>query len=212
MNSPEVEPGNKFGVVEQGKDMRLCILNKGNWAKPEIFIHKALHNWVSLAQGNVHLDCALTVPNIMNLLLGYTVHVSKDGRQVIVRHMLVGELPKLFILVRVVFGMVSRMFVTSAISQPNIIAPIGQHKGRCFVLVVDKPGVRTIKKSMLKDDGFESVSNQAAFPLYPENSKDVSILSDNLVGLNRVVIELAVVNELQLGLRMSAPHKCHQHN
>ena len=62
---------------------------------------------------------------------------------------------------------------------------------------------------MLKDDGFEAISNLACLPLDPEDSKDVSILSDNFVGLDRVVIELAVVNELQLGLRMRTPHKCH---
>lgn len=108
--------------------------------------------------------------------------------------------------------MVSRMLVASAVAQPNIIAPIGQHKGRCFVLVVDEPGVRAIEQSVLKDDGLESLPNQAAFALNPENSEDVSVFSDNFVSLDWVVVELAVVNELQLGLRMRTPHKPHQHN
>lgn len=65
---------------------------------------------------------------------------------------------------------------------------------------------------MLKDDGFEAISNLTCLPLDPEDSKYVSILSDNFVGLDGVVVELAVVNELELGLRMSTVCHCQQNS
>jgi hypothetical protein len=55
--------------------------------------------------------------------------------------MLESKLPKLFILIRVVFGVVSGMFITPAVSQPNIVAFIGEKKTWCFVLIVDDPGI-----------------------------------------------------------------------
>lgn len=121
--------------------MRLSIFDKCDWAKSKVFIHEGLHNWVSLGQGNMHLNGALAVPNVMSLLFCYAVHVGEEGREVVVSHMLESEFPKLFVFVGVVFGMVSRVLVTSAVSQPNIIAFIGEHESWGLVLVVDEPGV-----------------------------------------------------------------------
>lgn len=57
---------------------------------------------------------------------------------------------------------------------------------------------------MLQDDGFETVLDLAALALYAEDGKDVSVLSHHLVRLHWVVVELAVVHELQLCLGVRA--------
>lgn len=53
---------------------------------------------------------------------------------------------------------------------------------------------------MLQDDGFEAVSDLTALALDAEDGEDVSVFGDDLVGLDGVVIVLAVVCELELGL------------
>lgn len=58
--------------------------------------------------------------------------------------MLEGELPKLFVFVGIVPGVVAGVFVASAVAKPNIISLIGKHESWSFVLVVDKPGIRAI--------------------------------------------------------------------
>jgi hypothetical protein len=81
------------------------------------------------------------VPNVMRFLFGHVIDIGKQCGQIIVSHMLESKLPKLFILIRIVLGVVSGMFVTPAVSQPNIVAFIGEKKTWCFVLIVDDPGI-----------------------------------------------------------------------
>lgn len=116
--------------------------------------------------------------------------------------MLEGKLPKLFVLVRVVLGMVPRVFVPPAVAQPDVVALVGQHESRRFVFVVDKPGVRTVEQAMLQDDWLCPVLDLRALTLYPKHSENVSVLSDDPVSLHRIIVVLAVVSKLQLGLRM----------
>ena len=47
----------------------------GNWAKPKIFIHEFFNCWVLFAEGDVHLDCALAVAEIVDCLVGNVVYV-----------------------------------------------------------------------------------------------------------------------------------------
>lgn len=49
---------------------------------------------------------------------------------------------------------------------------------------------------MLQDDGFETVSDLGALALDAEDSEDVSVLRDDLMGLDGVIVVLAVVREL----------------
>ena len=117
--------------------------------------------------------------------------------------MLESKLPKLFILIRVVFGVVSGMFITPAVSQPNIVAFIGEKKTWCFVLIVDDPGICTIKKTVLQNDWFESFSNGCTLALNSEKSENVSVLGHHPVCLNWIVVVFAIIGELQLGLGVS---------
>jgi hypothetical protein len=55
----------------------------------------------------MHLNGALAVTDVMWLLVGHFVHVGEKSGQVVICHVLEGEFPKLFIFVRVVFGVVS---------------------------------------------------------------------------------------------------------
>jgi len=63
--------------------------------------------------------------------------------------MLESKLPKLFAFVRIVFSMVSRMFVASAVAKPNIISFVGKHKTWGLIFVIDDPSIRTIKEPVL---------------------------------------------------------------
>lgn len=158
----------------------------------------------------MHLDGALRVANVMRLLLRDVVDVGEKCRQVVVCHMLEGKLPKLFVLVWVVLGMVPGMLVSSAVAQPHVVSLVRQHESRRFVLVVDEPGVRTIEQAMLQDDRFSSVLDLRALALYPKHSENVAVLSDDPVSLHRIIVVFAIVSKLQLGLGMRAFRKCQQ--
>jgi hypothetical protein len=150
------------------------------------------------------------MPNIANFLLGDAIHIGEDSWKVKVCHVLKSKLPKLFIFIGVIFGVIPRVFITSAVAQPDVIASICQHKCRCLVLIVDKPRVRTIKESMLEDDWFEAFSNNASFSLDSEHGEDIAILGDHFMGLDRIMIVFAVVHELKLCFRMRGVATCKQ--
>ena len=180
--------------------MRFCIFDIGNRPKGKIFIDKMLNNFVVFAQSDVHLNSSLTMAYVVHFLVAYFVDVVEESWKVIIGHVLECELPKLFAFIWVEFGMISRMFVTSAISKPNIISLICDHEGRSLVFVIDEPSIRTIKESMLKNNRFQPFLNDTIFPLNSEDGQDVSIISDNMVLLNGVIVEFAVVSEVELGL------------
>lgn len=157
----------------------------------------------------MHLNGALTVTDIVNSLFGNTIDIGKNGWEIIVCHVLEGEFPKLFIFIRIVFGMISRVLIPSAVSKPNVIPFIRQHECGCFILIVNKPCIRTIKEAMLKDNRFGAFPDGCPFPLYSKHSEDVSVLGNDFVGLDRIVVILAVVHKLKLCLRMRAPQAQH---
>ena len=55
---------------------------------------------------------------------------------------------------------------------------------------------------MLQENRFSPLPDGSSFPLDAENSKNVPVLSGNMVLLRRVVVELTVFGEVQFGLRM----------
>lgn len=120
------------------------MINIANWSKSKIFINQTLNHLISFGKCNMHLNGALTVPNIVNFLSSNGIDILEDSRKIVVSHMLEGELPKFFVFIRVVFGMVARMLVTSAITEPYIISAIGKHKAWSFILIIDKPSIRAI--------------------------------------------------------------------
>jgi hypothetical protein len=65
------------------------------------------------------------MPNVVRLLFGDVVHISEESGKIIVGHILERKLPKVLVFVRIVFGVISGMFVSSTVSHPNIIAAIG---------------------------------------------------------------------------------------
>lgn len=153
----------------------------------------------------MHLNGALTVTDIMNLLLGVVVNIPEGSRKIMVGHMLESEFPKLFILVGIQSSMISRMFVASAVSEPNIIPFVGQHEGRSFVFVIDDPSVGTVKESMLKKYWFEARLNCGIFLLDAEHGENISIVSGDFMSLDGIVVVLAVVCEIEFGLGVSTP-------
>ena len=66
---------------------------------------------------------------------------------------------------------------------------------------------------MLQENGFSSLPDSSSLPLDAENSKNVPILSGDMVLLRRVVEELTVVGEVQFGLWMDTKsYGCKQQN
>jgi hypothetical protein len=55
---------------------------------------------------------------------------------------------------------------------------------------------------MLKDDRFRPFSDKCSFSLYSKHSEDISVLGNDFVRLDRIIVVLAVVHKLKLGLRM----------
>ena len=124
------------------------VFDSGYRSESEIFVDQILHNRVVFAQCDMHLHGSLTVPNVVNFLVGQLVDVGEDGRKVKVSHMLEGKIPKFLIFVRIVLGVVPRMFVSSAIAKPNIVALVGKHEARCFIFIIENPGIRTVSQPM----------------------------------------------------------------
>lgn len=87
--------------------MRLCILDIGYWPEGKVLIDECFDNWIPFAECDVHLNGALTVPNVMNFLFGDVVYVGENSWQIVVCHMLEGELPELLVLVWIVLGVIS---------------------------------------------------------------------------------------------------------
>lgn len=105
--------------------MGLGIFDVGHRSKPEVLVNEPLYHWIPLGKGNVHLDSALAVTQVVGFLLGLAVDVGEKGRQVVVGHVLEGELPKLLVLVGVVFGVVAGVLVAATVAQPYIEALVG---------------------------------------------------------------------------------------
>ena len=134
------------------------MLEVGNGSKGKVLVDECLHNWVAFAEGDVHLHGALAVTDVVDFLGGDFIDVGEEGRQIVVGHVLEGEFPKLFVFVRVVLGVVTGVFVSAVVAQPDIVSSVSEHESWSFVFFVDEPSVGTICKSMLEQYGFESFS------------------------------------------------------
>jgi hypothetical protein len=139
----------------------------------------------------------------MNFLLGMIVDVVKDSWEVKIGHVLESELPKLFIFVWIVSDMFSRVFVSSAVTEPDIESSVGSHKCRGSEIIINDPAVRRVEKSMLEEDWLETFNDGGAFSLNPIDSQNVAIFSGNLVFLERVFEVGTVLLKFQLGFRMN---------
>lgn len=93
----------------------------------------------------MHLDASLAVSYVMRFLIGNFVDIGEESREIMVSHVLEGEFPKLLIFVGIVFGMIPRVFVSSAVAEPDIVSPISKHEGWSFILIVDNPSIRAIE-------------------------------------------------------------------
>ena len=156
VKSSQMEPLDHRVMVQQAQDMRFCVFDIGDRSKSKILINIFLNNGISLAEGYMHLHGALTVSNVVQFLVGDLVDVGEDCGEVVIGHVLEGELPKLFTFVGIVFYVFSWMFITSAVAQPYIVTFIGKHESRSFVLVVKQPSVGTVQKTVLEENGFET--------------------------------------------------------
>lgn len=84
------------------------------------------------------------MPDIVNFLPSNAIDMLENSRKIIISHMLEGKLPKFFIFIGVVFGVITRMFVASAVTEPYIIATVGEHKSWSFIFIIDDPSVRAV--------------------------------------------------------------------
>lgn len=152
----------------------------------------------------MHLHSSLAVSSIANLLFGDSVDIGEDGGEIVVCHMLEGELPKLLIFVWIVFGVISGVFISATVAYPHIVASIGQQKSWGFIFVIDYPCVGTVEKTVLEDDGFKSFSDGGAFSLDSEHGENVAVLGHYLVRLNWVFKVFAIVHEVEFRLGVDA--------
>jgi hypothetical protein len=98
---------------------------------------------------------------------------------------------------------ISGVFVASIVSEPDVVALIGEHEAGSFVFIIDEEGVAGVKKAMLQDDGLESGRDERILFLNSEHSENVSIFGFDKVFFNGVFVVLAVVDEWVFGLRVS---------
>lgn len=137
----QLVPLEEQGFIEQVDQGGILIGNVSHWAKTKIFVHVGLHHAVSLGEGDVHLDGALAVPQVVQLLVGGCVDVGENCRQIVVSHVLESELPKLLVFVGVVLHVLARVFVASAVPHPHIISRICQDESKSFALFIKHPSI-----------------------------------------------------------------------
>lgn len=130
--------------------MRLWILYISDRSECKVFVQKLLDHSILLRQSDEHLNSSLAVTNVMHFLRCLVVDVSKNCREIKVSHMLESELPELFIFVWVIFGVVSWMFVSSTITEPDIISSVGHDESRSPELVIYDPSIRWVYQPMLE--------------------------------------------------------------
>lgn len=51
----------------------------GDWTKPEVFVHHVLDVGLALSEGNMHLNGALAVADVVQFLFCFCVDVSEHG-------------------------------------------------------------------------------------------------------------------------------------
>jgi hypothetical protein len=134
-------PWDELRMVKESEHMRFSVLDIGDWSKTEVFVNERLYHRVAFAECNVHLNCALTMPNVMRFLFGDVVHVGEEGGKIVVCHVLESELPKLLVLVRIILCMIAGVFITSTVSKPDIVPLISEHESRRFIFIIYKPSV-----------------------------------------------------------------------
>ncbi len=123
------------------------------------------------------------------------INVFEECRKIEISHMLESELPKFSIFIWIHSCMISRMLVSSIVSEPYIISLICQHKSWSFVLVINKEGIRWVKKSMLKNDRLKTCSDLSIFLLNSKHLQNISIFSFHKMLLNWIFVVLAILNE-----------------
>jgi hypothetical protein len=97
------------------------------------------------------------------------------------------------------------VFVASAVSEPHIVALVSQHEPWRLVLIVDEPSIGTVEESVLQENRFESFFDNRSLSLDAEDGQNIAVICNNLVGLHRVVVVLAIVGEGELGFRVGTP-------
>ena len=150
MNMPEFVPLDNRCLIQETENVGSLMSNIDHRPKPEIFVEQRFYHRVLLGQSNVHLNGALRVANVINLLLGLASDVAEGCWKVIVSHMLECKFPETSIFVGVELCMVARMLVTTIISHPNIEPLIGEDEARCLILIVYQPSIRTVEQSVLQ--------------------------------------------------------------
>lgn len=177
--------------------MGLLVVDVGHRAETEVFVDQAFHDGVVFGQGDVHLDGALRMPDVVNFLLGLVRDISECRRDIIIRHILECKFPEGRILLRIIFGVIQGVFIPSAIAQPHIISMIGQDEPWGPRFIIDQPRIRTIQQPMLQID-----RGEAQFPdcgvlfLNTVEGVDVAIVTLYVVDFDWVVEVFAVVEDL----------------
>jgi hypothetical protein len=106
MNVVFLVPLKEVAIVQQREDVGGLMLDVGNRTKSEVFIDQTFDYWVVFGEGDVHLNGALRVADVIYFLLGLVGNVTKRSWDIIVRHVLKCKCPKFGILLRVVFSMI----------------------------------------------------------------------------------------------------------
>jgi hypothetical protein len=127
--------------------------------------------------------------------VGFGIDVFEEVGEVEIGHVLESEFPEFGIFIGIERGVISGVFVASVVSEPDVVALIGEHEAGSFVLIIDEEGVTGVEKAMLQDDGLESGGDKRILFLNSEHSENVSIFGFDKVFFNWVFVVLAVVDE-----------------
>jgi hypothetical protein len=132
--------------------------------------------------------------------IGFGIDVLEEVGEVDIGHVLEGEFPEFGIFIGIEGGVVSGVFVTSIVSEPDVVAFVGEHEAWGFVFIIDEEGVAGVEEAVLQDDGLESGCDERIFFLNSEHSEDVAVFGFYKVFFNGIFVVLAVVDEGVLGL------------
>lgn len=93
------------------------MLHISNWSKGIVAEQKILNSFYFFSKCDEHDECSLTVADVVDLPVSYPINVTKSCGQIVVSHLVKGEVPE--VQNRWAHLMVA-VAISSAVAQPHV--------------------------------------------------------------------------------------------
>ena len=116
-------------------------INCGNWGESDVQVNFAVEVVRVDSGAEEHLSCTLRVTNVGEILLAGDIEdVIDEGRKILEPKLLLAEIPVLSFM-RVKCSVELCVSSATIVWKPNIVALVGEDKGRCQIRIISRPKV-----------------------------------------------------------------------